>query len=63
MTLKREQIRPVDSKFIVEKTMNFMETADDYYWKIRQYKIDEYTRKLKQPMKENQLKKRQKEKK
>ena len=39
-----------------------METADDYYWKVRQYKIDEFVEKLKQPKKDLQNQKRKIEK-
>jgi hypothetical protein len=30
----------------------FVETSEDYYWKIRKFKIDEYRKKLKKPQQE-----------
>ncbi len=30
----------------------FVETSEDFYWKIRKFKIDEYRKKLKKPQQE-----------
>jgi hypothetical protein len=30
----------------------FVETSEDYFWKIRKFKIDEYRKKLKKPQQE-----------
>ena len=49
LALCREDLRKMDKNFIIEKTMNFMDAADEHYWKIREYKIDQYKKKLKAP--------------
>ena len=35
LAMCREDLRTMEREFIIEKTMNFMETADEHYWKIR----------------------------
>ena len=45
----REEIRELDKKFIIKKSLDFMNDSDNYYWQIRQYKIEQYEEKLKKP--------------
>lgn len=55
----------MDKNFIVKKSLDFMNDSDNYYWKIRQYKIDQYEEKLKKPKdelnREEKMKKKKKE--
>ena len=63
VALLNEEARQYDRPFIMKKINEFTEGADEYYWKIRQYKIDEYKKKLKKPKQELMLKEREREKK
>jgi len=36
----------------MKKLQDFVSSSEDYYWKIRQYKIEEYRKKLKKPKQE-----------
>lgn len=63
VALLHEETREVDRKHILNKVTEFTHNAEDYYWKVREYKIEEYKKKLKKPKQELQLKEREKEKK
>jgi hypothetical protein len=47
-----EETRKYDRNFIVNKTISFINTADDYYNNIRVSLIDDYKKKLKKPRQE-----------
>lgn len=49
LAIEKEKQRDDDEKHIMKKLQGFVETSEEYYWKIRQYKIDEYRKKLKKP--------------
>ena len=49
LAIEKEKQRDDDQKHILKKLQDFVTTSEDYYWKIRQYKIEEYRKKLKKP--------------
>lgn len=49
LAIEKEKQREDDQKHIMKKLQDFVATSEDYYWKIRQYKIEEFRKKLKKP--------------
>ena len=41
----------METNYIIDQSINFVEEADKYYWKIRDYKIEQYKITLKKPKK------------
>lgn len=40
LAIEKEKQREDDGKHILKKLENFVATSEEYYWKIRQYKVE-----------------------